>query len=122
MKLNQKQIETKTKIELFSTLFEIDSNWATSIAMVESSLGLKQKSPTGCRGVFHMSTIAMKDIWLLMDKIDDDLADIVCGILFLRLLKKRWKTIEEATNHFCNPNDRDFYLDRVKDYMRSFKN
>jgi membrane-bound lytic murein transglycosylase MltF len=119
MILNQKQLDIKKKIETISKLFDIDPSWATAIAMTESSLGMAQKSPTGCRGVFQMSLIAMKDILQLMQESDDDLVDIVCGIAFLRLLLRRWKSIDEATNHFCDPNDRDFYLARVKKYMEN---
>lgn len=117
MDLNQKQIETKTKIEFFAKLFGIDQVWATAVALTESSLGLHQKSPTHCRGVFQMSTIAMKDLLYSMDEVDDDLVDIVCGIAFLRLLLKRWGSWEQATKHFCDPADRHFYIDKVKEYM-----
>lgn len=116
-KLTQKQVETKVKIEFFARLFGIDPKWAVAVGMVESSLGMAQKSPTGCSGVFQMSTIAMKDLLLSMRDIDDDMVDIVCGIAFLRLLLKRWKMTEKATKHFCDPNDRGFYWDRVKRYM-----
>ena len=119
MDLNEKQIETKTKIELFARLFDVDPAWAVAVAMVESSLGLHQKSPTGCTGVFQMSSIAMKDLKQQMEANDDDVIDIVCGILFLRLLMKRHKTIEKATERFCDPNDRSFYLERVKNYMET---
>ncbi|MFH1491140.1 MAG: hypothetical protein ABII06_19710 [Pseudomonadota bacterium] len=122
MELNQKQLETKAKIELFARLFNIDPLWAAAVAMTESSLGIAQKSPTGCLGVFQMSTIAMKDLLQSMAEIDDDMVDIVCGVAFLRLLLRRWKTIEEATKHFCDPADRGFYLDRVKFYMKSLNN
>ena len=117
MNLNDKQSETYRKIVKISKIFGIDSKWPLAIAMTESSLGINQKSPTGCRGVFQMSSIAMKDLLYEMEKDDDDLIDIFAGIAFLRLLLKRWKTIEEATLHYCDPNDRDFYLKRVKDYM-----
>lgn len=117
LNLNQKQTEIKIKIEFFSKLFDIDPKWATSVAMVESSLGLNQVSPTGCKGVYQMSSIAMKDLHLTMQLVDDDLVDIVCGIAFLRLLLKRWKTIEEATNHFCDPKDLYFYWEKVKQNM-----
>lgn len=116
-RLTEKQTETKVKIEFFAKLFGIDPKWAVAVGRVESSLGIAQKSPTGCSGVFQMSTIAMKDLLLSMRDIDDDLVDIVCGLAFLRLLLKRWKTIEKATAHFCDPNDRSFYIDRVKRYM-----
>ena len=117
MSLTEKQIETKVRIEFFSKLFGIDPDWAIAIAMTESSLGLKQKSPTNCLGVFQMSTIAMKDLLLNMAQLDDDLVDIVCGVAFLRLLLKRHKTIEKATEHYCDPNDRDTYVPKVLNYM-----
>lgn len=117
VELNQKQQEVKANIEAIATLAGIDYKWAVAVAMVESELGLHQKSPTGCLGVFQMSSIAMKDLLQNMAGSDDDLDDILCGIAFLRLLFRRHKTIEEATNHFCDPNDRSFYLDRVKKFM-----
>lgn len=122
MHLSQKQLETKTKIERYANDLGIDPSWALAIAMTESSLGIYQHSPTNCLGVFQMSSIAMKDLLMSMDKNDDDLVDIFCGIAFLRLLLRRWHTIEDATSHFCDPNDRHFYVDRVKDYISSFKN
>jgi hypothetical protein len=116
--VNQRQIETKVKIEFFSKLFGIDPTWAVAIASVESSLGLNQRSSTNCLGVFQMSSISMQDLLQSMPLIDDDLIDIVCGIAFLRLLLKRWGSIDEATNHFCDPLDRHSYLDKVKALMK----
>jgi membrane-bound lytic murein transglycosylase MltF len=121
MELNQKQIETKERIIKIAKAMGLDPVWALAIAMTESSLGLKQKSPTGCRGVFQMSSIAMKDLLQEMEKSDDDTIDIACGLSFLRLLLKRHKTIEAATAKFCDPNDRDFYVDKVISYMNSYK-
>jgi len=120
--LSNKQIEIKTKIELISRIFGIDPSWASAVAMVESSLGINQRSPTGALGVFQMTQIAMKDLHLLMRRVDDDLVDIVCGVAFLRLLLSRWKTIEDATNHFCDPNDRPVYFDKVKHFMEMLDN
>lgn len=111
--MNAKQLEVKTKIEQMAAILGVDPEWAVAIAFVESSLGLHQKSPTGCRGVFQMSTIAMKDLWLEMEKADDEMVDICCGLLFLRLLLRRHKTIKEATSRFCDPKDRGFYVNRV---------
>jgi len=122
MNLLPKQIETREKIKTFAPLLGVDINWALAIAMVESSLGVNQISPTGCKGVFQMSSIAMKDLHNLMSASDDDLADIVCGLSFLSLLKKRWKTTEEATAHFCDPKEIDNYLSKVKVYMKVFEN
>lgn len=120
MELNEKQLDTKAKIESFSKLFNLDPNWTLAIAMAESSLGLGQLSPTGCKGAFQMSSIAMKDLLQEMGKVDSDLVDIACGLSFLYLLLKRHKTIDEATAHFCDPKDRTFYLNRVHSYMNSF--
>jgi membrane-bound lytic murein transglycosylase MltF len=120
MNLTTHQQLVKDKIEQVAKVLGVNPTWAVSIAMTESSLGMAQESPTGCRGVFQMSSIAMKDLLQEMEKVDDELIDIACGISFLHLLIKRHKTIEEATAHFCDPNDRDFYIDRVKVYMKVF--
>jgi soluble lytic murein transglycosylase-like protein len=120
MNLTDQQILTKEKIKKFAELFNIDPSWAAAVSMVESSLGVRQVSPTGCRGAFQMSTVAMKDLLQEMGKYDDDLIDIACGCAFLYLLLKRHKTIREATSKFCDPNDRFFYIDKVLQYMEIF--
>ncbi len=122
MNLSQKQIETKGTIEAFALLQKIDPAWAISIAFAESSLGLNQYSPTGCKGVFGMSSIAMKDLLQSMTRGDDDIVDISCGGAFLHLLLDRFKNIETATGHYCDPKDRPFYVKRVLDNMKEFKN
>ncbi len=121
MNLLAKQIEVKDKIAVIAKAMGVDPAWGISVAMTESSLGVHQKSPTGCRGVFQMSAIAMKDLLLEMEKADDDTIDIACGLAFLHLLLRRHKTIEAATAKFCDPNDRDFYVKRVVDYMKLFR-
>lgn len=120
MKLNQRQLETKEKIIKIAEAIGLNSSWALAIAMTESSLGEKQKSPTGCRGVFQMSSIAMKDLLIEMEKADDDIIDIACGLAFLHLLLKRHKSFDNATAHFCDPNDKWFYIERMRDFMREF--
>lgn len=119
--MTQQQVDVKRKIECVATMFGIDPAWAVAVAMVESSLGLHQISPTGCVGVFQMSTIAMKDLLQEMVKDNDELVDIVCGVAFLRLLLHRWHSMESATDHFCDPGDRGLYLDRVKEWMTKFR-
>jgi len=121
MNLIPRQSETLAKVRRIAETMGVNPAWASAVAMVESSLGVNQKSPTGCRGVFQMSAIAMKDLLLEMEKSDDDLIDIACGIAFLHLLLKRHKTIENATAKFCDPNDRDFYVSKVVNYMEVFK-
>ena len=120
MNLTPKQIKTREAVEFFAEIFGINPLWAAAVAMTESSLGLNQKSPTGCRGVFQMSGIAMKDLLQDMERVDDEMVDIACGVAFLRLLKKRWKTEDSATKHFCDPYDRNFYIDRVHHYIKEF--
>jgi hypothetical protein len=104
---------TETKVRILSRLFGVDPDWALAIAEVESAMGKYQKSPTGARGVFQMTSIAMKDLLLAMERHDDDLIDIACGILFMRLLLQRWGTPEKATEHYCDPDDRDVYVPKV---------
>ena len=119
--MNASQQEVKREIEFYSELLGVDPIWACAVAMVESSLGEHRISPTNCRGIFQMSSIAMEDLRQQMGTESDDTVEIVCGLLFLRLLYRRWGTFEEATNHYCDPNDRSFYLDRVLGYIRLFR-
>lgn len=121
MTLDDRQKATLAKIRKAAELLGVDPDWASAVAMVESALGKYQLSKTGARGVFQMTTIAMRDLLNEMQRQDDDLIDIVCGILFLRLLLKRWKTEEEATGHFCDPADRGFYIDRMKKFRKELK-
>jgi hypothetical protein len=117
MDLNDKQKANKDLIEKIAQIAGIGPAWAVAVAMTESSLGLNQKSPTGCKGVFQMSGIAMKDLLQAMESNQDDVIDILCGVAFLYLLFKRHGSIEAATLKFCDPADRNFYLDRVKAFM-----
>jgi membrane-bound lytic murein transglycosylase MltF len=118
MTLNEEQKANKEAIERVAAIVGIDPKWVVAVALTESSLGMSQKSPTGCRGIFQMSSIAMKDLLLSMEANDDDMADILCGIAFLWLLYKRHGgSIEAATLKFCDPEDKDFYWERVKNFM-----
>ncbi len=121
LNLSQKQLQTRGIIEAFALLQKIDPAWAVSIAFAESSLGLNQYSSTGCKGVFGMSSIAMKDLLQSMTQGGDDIVDISCGGAFLHLLLDRFKSIEVATAHYCDPKDRPFYVKRVLDNMKEFK-
>lgn len=121
MNLTSRQMECRHEIVRIAQAMGVDPVWATAVAMVESSLGEAQVSPTGCVGVFQMSSIAMKDLHQEMSKQNDDVADIACGLAFLHLLLKRHKTIEAATAKFCDPNDRDFYVNKVLGYMKVFE-
>lgn len=117
--MNTKQRETRAKIKEVARLVGVDPAWAVAVALTESSLGVNQKSPTGCRGVFQMSLIAMKDLLQEMEKADDDMVDICCGVLFLRLLLSRHKSIEAATAKYCDPKDVSFYVPKVMGLMKA---
>jgi len=118
MELTAEQKKTKCLIEKVWSAIGMYSPWPVAVAMTESSLGVNQKSPTGAKGVFQMTSIAMKDLLLEMENKNDDVVDILCGTAFLYLLLKRWGTIEEATAHYCDPKDRDFYVERVMNYIK----
>ena len=122
MNLNPKQQLNKDLIGAIARIADVSPQWAVAVAMVESSLGMHQKSPTGCRGVFQMSKIAMMDLLLSMESNEDDTVDILCGVAFLKLLLKRHGSIEAATLKYCDPNDRHFYWDRVQKYMAELDN
>ena len=117
MNLTEDQWKRKKLIEQVASIIGIDPKWAVAISMTESSIGQHQLSPTGCKGMFQMSSIAMKDLLQEMEKQDDDIIDILCGLAFLHLLYKRHGTIDAATLHYCDPNDRRFYLARVRNFM-----
>lgn len=121
MKLDKKQLEIRDKIAKIANAIGLDPAWPLAIAMTESSLGKSQRSPTGCKGVFQMSSIAMKDLLQEMEKSDDDIIDITCGLAFLHLLLKRHETIEKATARFCDPKDVKFYIPRVLKFMEDFE-
>jgi hypothetical protein len=118
--MTDRQTETKKKIFAVALMIGINPNWALAIADQESSLGEHQLSPTGAKGVFQMTRIAMMDLIQEMAQKDDDMIDICCGILFLRLLLKRHGSIEAATGHYCDPNDKPVYVPSVMRKMAEF--
>lgn len=121
MNLTAEQLANKAIIEQIAAIVGIDPAWALGVAMTESSLGLHQLSPTGARGIFQMTSIAMKDLLLEMAQNDDDMVDILCGIAFLWVLYKRHGNMADATMKYCDPNDRHFYLARVQKFMEQFR-
>lgn len=120
--MTERQEIVKKEISRLARVLEVDPAWALAIASQESSLGENQRSPTGAVGVFQMTRIAMLDLLQQMERKDDDLVDICCGILFLRLLLQRWGSIETATSHYCDPNDRHFYIPSILKKIREFNN
>jgi len=118
MKLSQQQLEIKSLIEQTTLAIGDDPILSVAVALVESSLGLQLKSPTGAKGVFQLTSIAMKDLLQEMDKKGNEIIGILCGLAFIHLLIKRHGTVEEVVRHYCNPDDYDFYIMRIKNYMK----
>jgi membrane-bound lytic murein transglycosylase MltF len=119
MELKKKQIETLEKIKMIAPCLGIDPKLAAAIAFVESSLGMFQLSKTGARGVYQLTSIAMKDLLIGMEEDNDDIEDIACGILFIRKLLRRHKgDVDKVISKYCDPNDRGFYVDKVKALMK----
>jgi len=118
MYLNQEQQVNKETIEKIADIVGIDPKWALAVSMTESSLGLHRISPTGAKGLFQMTSIAMKDLLLEME--NDNMVGTLCGIAFLWLLYKRHHSVEDATLKYCDPNDRHFYWKRVEKFVEEF--
>ena len=101
----------------------LETGWALGLKYSE---GFTRPIPSvltivGALASFWLLSIAMKDLLQEMEKSDDDLIDIACGCAFLWLLLKRHGSIAEATAKFCDPKDRDFYVDKVMGYMKVFE-
>ena len=105
------------KIREVCELVGISTTLALAIAEVESTMGKNQLSKTGARGVFQMTSIAMKDLLQEMEKKDDDWIDIMCGVLYLRVLLRRWKDVETAVKKYCDSEVRDDYWAKVSAAM-----
>jgi hypothetical protein len=120
----EERLTIEDRIILVAKLLDVDPNWCLAVAEVESAMGKHQLSPTGAKGIFQMTSIAMKDLLLEMRGKNNywkEWIDICNGILFLGLLKIRWKTKEKATNHYCDPKDRHFYWPKVTVLMEKFR-
>ena len=118
--MNAKQRQVKADIIKLAEIIGVLPALGCAVAEVESSYGINQLSPTGCKGVFQMSSIAMKDLLWEMAKKHDEMIDICCGLLYLRLLLKRHKTIEAAVAKYCDPKDRHFYVPRVMNIIKNW--
>jgi membrane-bound lytic murein transglycosylase MltF len=118
MNLSQQQLKIKSLIEQVTLSIGDNPILSVAVALVESSLGLQLKSPTGAKGVFQLTSIAMKDLHQEMDKKGNEVIGVLCGLAFIHLLIKRHKTVEEVIHHYCDPKDYDFYIQQIKAYMK----
>ena len=109
------------KIVAAAKIVGLDPSWPLAIAEVESSMGANQLSPTGARGIFQMTSIAMAELLRIMVRKDDEWADILCGIAYLNALKNQWGSEESATIHYCDPKVRDAYSKKVKAAKKKWK-
>ena len=110
------------KIREVCELIGFPVSLALAIAEVESAMGKYQLSPTGARGVFQMTSIAMKDLLLEMERHDDEWVDILCGLAFLHVLKRRWKEPEAIVKRYCDPAEKDAYWEKVVAKMNPLQN
>ncbi len=111
----------KQKIITISEIIGLNPTWCLAIADVESSMGINQLSPTGAKGVYQLTNIAFKDLRQDMERKNDDTIDILCGLAFLYLLKRRWGSETEATLHYCDPAVKTDYLEKMKKAMAKFE-
>lgn len=93
---------------------------AVAVAQVESAMGRYQKSPTGARGVFQLTSIAFKDMMESLTSTErHERTDILCGVAFLCLLQDRWEGIEAIVSHFCDPAEKEAYWKKVQYLLES---
>lgn len=119
--MDDKPNTIKDKIIEASKLVGLNPSWTLAIAEVESSMGANQLSPTGAKGVFQMTSIAMAELLRIMVRKDDEWVDIFCGIVYLNHLKKQWGSESLATIHYCDPKVRDEYLNKVQKAKEKFE-
>lgn len=117
--MTEQQEKIALKVVEIANFFGIDPAWLLALCETESSMGINNLSPTGAKGPFGMTSIAMKD--LHQEMVRKPLIGIACGAAFASVLYDRWETIPRATEHFCNPADRAFYGNRVAAAMDRYK-
>lgn len=91
----------------------VDPAVAMAISEIESQHGMYRQSPTGARGVFQMTSIAMKDLLIEMAEPDRQALGICCGVAFIRLLMTRHEDELTAISKYCDPDDREWYPEKV---------
>ncbi len=111
----------KEKIIAISKIIGLNPAWSLAIAEIESSMGVNQLSPSGAKGVYQLTNIAFKDLRQDMERKNDDTIDILCGLAFLYLLKRRWGSEIEATLHYCDPAVKTDYLEKMQKAMANFE-
>lgn len=107
------QEEVKETIYKIAKLVGVDPAIALAVSEVESSHGTHLRSPTGAKGVFQMTSIAMQDLLQVMATPGKEIIGICCGVCFLKLLKDRHKDETQALRKYCDPNDRHWYPAKV---------
>jgi len=96
---------------------EFPASLAVAICDVESAMGKYILSPTGARGAFQLTSIAMRDMLQAMGERRYERTAILCGIAFLCLLQDRWQPADVIVKHYCDPAERDAYWAKVQAKM-----
>ena len=116
------QEEIKKAIFDIAKIVDVDPALAMAIAKIESGFGFQQKSKTGARGIFQMTSIAMKDLLLYMESHTDDIVDILVGLAFLKVLSTRWNKDEQRiAEKYCDPKDRDWYPAKALELAETYR-
>lgn len=102
------------KIRAICKIVEFPEDLAVAIAKVESAMGKYILSPTGAKGIFQLTSIAMKDMLQVMAEHKYERTAILCGIGFLCLLQDRWMDAQEIVFHFCDPAEKDAYWKKIQ--------
>jgi hypothetical protein len=123
MSLTQKQTEIFNLCKDHAIWLGIDPSWALAIADQESTFGLNLISPTGARGIYQDTTIAMKDILEFIGHDNEAAykASIAVGQSELLVLLTRWHDIEIATSHYCDPKVKAQYVASVMSKIKQYK-
>jgi len=107
------QGEVKEAIFKIAKIVGVDPGIALAVSHIESRHGVHLKSKTGALGVFQMTSIAVRDLHHSMATPGHEIIGICAGICFLSLLMKRHEDLRKALDKYCDPNDREWYADRV---------
>lgn len=112
-------VTTEEKIRAICEIIEFPADGAVAIAQVESAMGKYLLSRTGARGIFQLTSIAMRDMLEAMARPKHERTGILCGLAFLCLLQDRWTDLDTIVRHYCDPDEKEAYLAKVHEFMEN---
>lgn len=103
------------KIRAICEIMGFSGDLAVAVATVESAMGKYIISPTNARGLFQLTSIALKDMLQAMGLERHERVAMLCGIAFLCLLQDRWgddpRTI---VGHYADPAEKEAYWKKIQ--------